>query len=71
MTGTELDDYFRSTFEQKMLIRMPEREEDHLLPATRLLDKRREILEVNSMTRHNRCNLGFRPAYHLLCNIAT
>ena len=38
MTGTELDDYFRSTFEQKMLIRMPDREEDHLLPATRLKD---------------------------------
>eukprot|EP00800_Vazella_pourtalesii_P016133 TRINITY_DN4536_c0_g1_i2.p1 TRINITY_DN4536_c0_g1~~TRINITY_DN4536_c0_g1_i2.p1 ORF type:complete len:328 (+),score=104.32 TRINITY_DN4536_c0_g1_i2:58-1041(+) len=48
MTGTELDDYFRSTFEQKMLIRMPDREEDHLLPATRLLDKRREILEVDN-----------------------
>ena len=46
MADLELDDYFRSTFEQKMLIKMPDREEDHLLPATRLLDKRREILEV-------------------------
>ena len=54
MTGTELDDYFRSTFEQKMLIRMPDREEDHLLPATRLLDKRREILEV--ILSDNLCN---------------
>ncbi|KAI6658529.1 Coiled-coil domain-containing protein 42-like [Oopsacas minuta] len=48
MTGTELDDYFRTTFEQKMLIKMPDREEDHLLPATRLLDKRRKILEVDN-----------------------
>ena len=46
MTSAELDEYFRTTFEQKMLIKMPDREEDHLLPATRLLDKRREILEV-------------------------
>ena len=48
MTSAELDEYFRTTFEQKMLIKMPDREEDHLLPATRLLDKRREILEVHA-----------------------
>nr|XP_002128459.1 coiled-coil domain-containing protein 42 homolog [Ciona intestinalis] len=41
-----LEDYFRSTFEDKLLVKMPEREDDHLTPATRLLEKRREMAEV-------------------------
>lgn len=41
-----LDDYFRSTFEDKLLVKMPEREDDYLTPATRLLEKRREMSEV-------------------------
>jgi len=41
-----LDDYFRSTFEDKLLVKMPERESDFLTPATRLLEKRREMVEV-------------------------
>jgi len=41
-----LDDYFRSTFEDKLLVKMPEREDDYLTPATRLLEKRREMIEV-------------------------
>jgi len=41
-----LEDYFRSTFEDKLLVKMPERDDDHLTPATRLLEKRREMAEV-------------------------
>lgn len=41
-----LEDYFRNTFEDKLLVKMPEREDDHLTPATRLLEKRREMAEV-------------------------
>lgn len=41
-----LEDYFRTTFEDKLLVKMPEREDDHLTPATRLLEKRREMSEV-------------------------
>eukprot|EP01137_Pigoraptor_chileana_P028674 Opistho-2@12865 len=43
---TSLEEYFRSTFEKKLLTKMPEREEDHLTAATRLLEKRREMAEV-------------------------
>nr|XP_022337399.1 coiled-coil domain-containing protein 42 homolog isoform X2 [Crassostrea virginica] len=41
-----LEEYFRTTFEDKLLVKMPEREDDHLTPATRLLEKRREMQEV-------------------------
>ncbi|XP_025105909.1 coiled-coil domain-containing protein 42 homolog [Pomacea canaliculata] len=41
-----LEDYFRTTFEDKLLVKMPDREDDHLTPATRLLEKRREMAEV-------------------------
>ncbi|KAL5014769.1 hypothetical protein ScPMuIL_009039 [Solemya velum] len=41
-----LEEYFRTTFEDKLLVKMPEREDDHLTPATRLLEKRREMGEV-------------------------
>ena len=42
----DLEEYFRTTFEDKLLVSMPEREDDHLTPATRLLEKRREMAEV-------------------------
>ncbi len=36
---------------------MPEREEDHLTPATRLLEKRREMAEVeNSLLAQKEVN---------------
>jgi len=44
--AVNLEDYFRSTFEDKLLVKMPERDDDHLTPATRLLEKRREMAEV-------------------------
>jgi len=44
--AVNLDEYFKSTFEDKVLVKMPEREDDHLTPATRLLEKRREMSEV-------------------------
>ncbi|XP_062504954.1 coiled-coil domain-containing protein 42 homolog [Corticium candelabrum] len=46
MTTASLEDYFRTTFQDKLLVKMPEREEDHLTAATRLLEKRREMNEV-------------------------
>lgn len=44
--GVNLEDFFRNTFEDSLLVKMPEREDDHLTPATRLLEKRREMAEV-------------------------
>ncbi|XP_069134847.1 coiled-coil domain-containing protein 42 homolog isoform X1 [Argopecten irradians] len=44
--NVNLGEYFRTTFEDKLLVKMPEREDDHLTPATRLLEKRREMAEV-------------------------
>ena len=44
--AVNLEEYFRKTFEDKLLVNMPEREDDHLTPATRLLEKRREMAEV-------------------------
>ncbi|XP_071944527.1 coiled-coil domain-containing protein 42 homolog [Antedon mediterranea] len=44
--SVSLEEYFRTTFEDKLLVKMPEREDDHLTPATRLLEKRREMSEV-------------------------
>ncbi|XP_030075050.1 cilia- and flagella-associated protein 73 [Microcaecilia unicolor] len=41
-----LDDYFRTAFEGKLLVKMPEREDEYLTPATRLLEKRREMAEI-------------------------
>ncbi|XP_070572842.1 coiled-coil domain-containing protein 42 homolog [Ptychodera flava] len=46
MGTVSLEEYFRTTFEDKLLVKMPEREDDHLTPATRLLEKRREMAEV-------------------------
>ena len=42
-----LDDYFRRTLEENVFSNIPTmREDDHLTPATRLLEKRREMAEV-------------------------
>ncbi|XP_075709591.1 cilia- and flagella-associated protein 73 isoform X2 [Rhinoderma darwinii] len=42
----ELREYFRAAFEDKLLVRMPDREDDFLTPATRILEKKREMIEV-------------------------
>jgi hypothetical protein len=62
-----LDDYFRRTFEQKLLVcvtaervctacvsslagrNVPERDDGHLTAATRLLEKRREMVETQEV----------------------
>ncbi|XP_066544909.1 coiled-coil domain-containing protein 42 homolog [Amia ocellicauda] len=41
-----LEDYFRTVYEDKLLVKMPEREDEQLTAATRLLEKRREMAEV-------------------------
>jgi len=41
-----LEEYFRTTYEERLLVKIPEREDDHLTPATKLLEKRREMKEV-------------------------
>jgi len=46
MTSVQLEDYFRAAFRSKFLVKMPERDEKHVSPATRLLEKRRETAEV-------------------------
>lgn len=46
MTSVQLEDYFRSAFRSRFLVKMPERDEKHVSPATRLLEKRRETAEV-------------------------
>uniref|UniRef100_A0A1I8IIS3 DUF4200 domain-containing protein n=3 Tax=Macrostomum lignano TaxID=282301 RepID=A0A1I8IIS3_9PLAT len=43
-----VEEYFRTTFEDKLLVKMPEREDDHLTSATRLLEKKREMMEVET-----------------------
>ncbi|XP_075069858.1 cilia- and flagella-associated protein 73 [Mixophyes fleayi] len=42
----DLREYFQVVFEDKLLVRMPDREDDFLTPATRLLEKKREMIEV-------------------------
>lgn len=46
MGTVQLEDYFQSAFRNKFLVKMPERDEKHVSPATRLLEKRRETAEV-------------------------
>lgn len=46
MATVQLEDYFQSAFRSKFLVKMPERDEKHVSPATRLLEKRRETAEV-------------------------
>ncbi|KAL8576123.1 hypothetical protein ACOMHN_001473 [Nucella lapillus] len=41
-----LGDYFKHTFQKKLLLYMPQREKEHLTPATQILEKRRELEEV-------------------------
>ncbi|XP_063395999.1 coiled-coil domain-containing protein 42 homolog isoform X1 [Mytilus trossulus] len=45
--SVDLEEYFKTTFEDTLVVKMPEREDDHLTPATRLLEKRREMAEVD------------------------
>ncbi|XP_067406418.1 coiled-coil domain-containing protein 42 like-2-like isoform X2 [Emydura macquarii macquarii] len=43
----DLEEYLQAAFRDKLLLpKMPEREDDYLSPATRLLEKRRELAEV-------------------------
>ena len=49
-----LEEYFRTTYEERLLVKIPEREDDHLTPATKLLEKRREMKEVvHFITKRN------------------
>ena len=61
-----LEEYFRTTFEDKLLVKLPEREDEHLTPATRLLEKRREMTEVEQvrLTEHF---CGFLKLCRLQC----
>ncbi|XP_006005487.1 coiled-coil domain-containing protein 42 homolog [Latimeria chalumnae] len=42
-----LKDYFQTVFEDKFLVKMPEWEDDYLTPASQLLEKRREVFEMD------------------------
>ncbi|CAF0779248.1 unnamed protein product [Brachionus calyciflorus] len=44
----DIKDYFRTMFENKLLVKMPEKEDDHLTPATKLMEKKREMNEVEN-----------------------
>nr|XP_033813001.1 cilia- and flagella-associated protein 73 isoform X3 [Geotrypetes seraphini] len=46
-----LEDYFRTALEGKLFVKMPEREDEYLTPATRLLEKRREMAEIEHALR--------------------
>ncbi|KAJ3138758.1 Cilia- and flagella-associated protein 73 [Physocladia obscura] len=49
---SSIEDYFRANVENKLFIKVPEQEDHDLTPATRLLEKRREMLEVeNGLTQ--------------------
>ena len=45
MTDVNLKDYFKN-FEEKLLVKMPKQEEADITSATRLLEERREMVEV-------------------------
>jgi hypothetical protein len=45
---TNMEEYFRVSVERKLFVSVPEQEEHDLTPATRLLERRREMLEVES-----------------------
>ena len=48
----DMEEYFRINVEKKVLIKAPEQEDYELTPATRLLEKRREMQEVeNGLTQ--------------------
>ncbi|CAI9734698.1 Hypothetical predicted protein [Octopus vulgaris] len=44
-----LEEYFKTTFENKLLFKMLKGDDDHLTPATRLLEKRRELAEIEQV----------------------
>lgn len=44
--SSTIEKYFQTAFEDKLIVKMPEREDDNLTSATRLLEKRREKAEV-------------------------
>ncbi|KAK7487958.1 hypothetical protein BaRGS_00020859, partial [Batillaria attramentaria] len=46
MDGDLEESYFKHTFQKKLLLYMPQREKEHLTPATQILEKRRELEEV-------------------------
>jgi chromosome segregation ATPase len=46
--GPGLDGYFKTTLEDKLLANMPEQPSDALTPATRLLEKKREMAAVEA-----------------------
>ncbi|KAI9364973.1 coiled-coil domain-containing protein 42 [Zopfochytrium polystomum] len=49
---SSIEEYFRVNVEKKLFIKVPEQEDHDLTPATRLLEKRREMLEVeNGLTQ--------------------
>ncbi|KAI8919546.1 hypothetical protein BC831DRAFT_481471 [Entophlyctis helioformis] len=43
-----MEEYFRVNVERKLFIKVPEQEDHDLTPATRLLERRREMLEVET-----------------------
>jgi hypothetical protein len=43
-----MEDYFRVNIERKLLIKIPKQEDHDLTPATRLLERKREMLEVET-----------------------
>ncbi|TPX70847.1 hypothetical protein SpCBS45565_g01435 [Spizellomyces sp. 'palustris'] len=43
-----VEEYFRVNMEKKLFIKVPEQEDHDLTPATKLLEKRREMLEVEN-----------------------
>nr|KAJ3419835.1 Cilia- and flagella-associated protein 73 [Polyrhizophydium stewartii] len=45
---SNMEEYFRVNVERKLFIKVPEQEDHDLTPATRLLERRREMLEVET-----------------------
>ncbi|XP_025092931.1 coiled-coil domain-containing protein 42 homolog [Pomacea canaliculata] len=41
-----LEEYFKNTFEKKLLLYMPQQEKEHMTASTQILEKRRELEEV-------------------------
>ncbi|KAJ3048948.1 Cilia- and flagella-associated protein 73 [Rhizophlyctis rosea] len=49
-----MEQYFRTNVEKKMFIKLPDQDPHTLTPATRLLEKRREMLEVENGLNHQK-----------------
>jgi chromosome segregation ATPase len=45
---TSLEEYFRRSFEHRLQVHLPAHDGEYLTPATRLLEKRREMQEIES-----------------------